>query len=264
MKLISFNLNKTYFDCIDEEGNCFVVYWTNLKFSVLNIIYSGLIFSDNKNICIEKSSLKNIPKPIINDNLYFENTSLQLNGNWERVDNPISLLLYTEAKGRELIWNCHHPKTHTTITYKNKTYTAFGYSETLTLPFKPWQLPIDELRWGRFLSINCTIIWINWKGIYPLNKIIFNGKIYEDAQHEENKISFNNGKDILLFENKTSIRKGKLANVLDKMPWLKLIFKSKILNTIEQKYKAKTSYCNEFIIEEKGWSLFEIVTLKSN
>jgi hypothetical protein len=44
------------------------------------------------------------------------------------------------------------------------------------------------------------------------------------------------------------------------MPWLKIIFNSRILNTLEIKYKARSSFSIDLIAIEKGWSLFEIVT----
>jgi len=260
MKLLSFNLEKVYFDCIDEEGNCFVIYWANLKLSYIKLVYSGLIFSNSEGLCIEKSSLKKVSKPLVTDLLQFNNPRLKVIGDWRRLDAPISILLYTDKQGKELFWNCHHPKTFTNVVYNNKTFQGLGYAETLSLPIKPWQLPIDELRWGRFLSEHYTIIWIHWKGKNPINKIICNGTIYEDAIFEENRVLFDNGMSVLNFQETTIIRKGKLSNVLSRMPWLKIIFNSRILNTKEIKYKAQTSFSKNLITLDKGWSLFEIVT----
>jgi len=261
MKWTNFKIDKMYLDCIDEKGNCFIVYRASLEFFVIKLNYSALIFSDFQNISIEKSTLKKTPKPLISDLLHFKNTFLQLEGSWERKDDAISLLLYKDAQGRNLYWNCHHPKSLTHIVYKNNIFRGWGYAETLSLPFKPWHLPLEELRWGRFLSEKVTIIWIQWKGKYPLNKIICNGIIYEDAIFDENSVIFDNGRSILLFQEKVIIRKGKLSNVLSKMPWLKLIFNNKMLNTLEMKYKAKSSFSKDLNPLDKGWSLFEIVTM---
>ena len=260
MKLTGFKLEKTYFDCIDKEGNCFVIYWANLEFSFIRLIYSGLIFSNSQNVTFENSSLKKISKPIINDLLHFNNPTLKIKGDWERIDPPISILLYTDEQGRNLFWNCHHPRTLTKIVYNQKTFQGLGYAETLLLPIKPWKLPIDELRWGRFLSEKISIIWIQWKGKHPINKLICNSSVHEDAFFGENSIVFDNRRCVLLFQEITIVRKGKLSNVLAKMPWLKIIFNIRILNTIENKYKAKSSFTKDSIEIENGWSLFEIVT----
>jgi hypothetical protein len=262
MGITSFYLKKLYLDSIDEHGNCFVVYWANLKFSFFNIVYSGLIFSDAENLSYEKSSFRKFSKPENSDVIIFDNHSLKLQGTWHRQDSPVSILLFTDKNGNKLFWDCHHPKTSTSIVYKGRIYQGLGYAETLTLPIKPWKLPIDQLRWGRFLSHNHTIIWINWKGAYPLNKLIWNGQLIDDAIFKDSYITFDNGKSVLTFHEKSIIREGKLIKLLSKMPWLRIIFNSKILNTLEIKYKASTSFSRNHTVLEKGWSLFEIVTWK--
>jgi len=260
LKKSNFNVAKTYFDCIDDEGNCFIIYWARLEFSIIKINYSGLIFSNAKGKIAEKSSLIKFNRPVIFDNLIMNNPHLQIKGYWKRIDPAVSSLLYQDCKGNELFWNCHHPKTQTSIEYKNKIYSGFGYAETLLLPIKPWQLPIDELRWGRFLSEKTTILWINWKDQHCLNKLYLNGTLFEDAMFEETKIVFGKGKYRLVFEQPMVIRKAKLSGVIAKMPWLKILFNSKILNTVELKYKSRSSFIVDSLTNEKGWSLYEIVT----
>ncbi|MBS1560243.1 MAG: hypothetical protein JSS89_01425 [Bacteroidetes bacterium] len=260
MALPHFNLDKLYFDCIDEHGNCFILYWAELRVSVLRLVYSGSIVSGADGTAVERSSFKGLPRPIVADDMQFINDRLKIRGAWQRVDAPISILLYTDACGREVRWNCHHPKTRTTIEVDGKTYRGLGYVETLSLPVKPWLLPIDELRWGRFLSERHTIVWINWKGSNPVNHLICNGIMYDDAVFEEDRILFDGGTSVLQFHTKTIVRKGKLSNLLAKMPWLKVIFHGRILNTIEVKFKAPTSLSRGADTLDTGWSLFEIVT----
>lgn len=261
MNLTKFNLEKLYLDCIDAHGNCFVIYYAKLQYSVIKLIYSGLIFSDTTGFTLEKASLKNLAQPQIDDLLLFDNPSLLIKGEWEKISESISISLYSDNLGNDVVWNCHHPKTLTNIRYMDKQFQGFGYAETLSISIKPWNLPIDELRWGRFLSQNTTIIWIHWQGEHPLNKIICNGIIHNDAIFEANNLIFDSGKAVLTFQNEIILRKGKLSNILATMPWLKIIFNSRILRTIEIKYKSKTVFSKNSIIET-GWSLYEIVTWK--
>jgi hypothetical protein len=255
-----FRLEKLYLDCIDNQGNCFIVYWVNLKLLFSKIIYSGLIFSDSEGVTIEKASLKNIEKPLINELLVFYNRFMNLRGSWKCADNPPPLFSFKDAKTRELVWNCHHPKALTEIVYDNNTYKGFGYAETLSMKIKPWDLPIDELRWGRFLSDRYTIIWINWEGKYPVNKIFCNGIEYNDIIFESERISFGSGIFILLFLEIFIVRKGILSKIFSNMPWLKIIFKKSILNTLEVKYKARSILNENSITIANGWSLYETVT----
>lgn len=259
-KKTNFSINKTYLDCIDKNGNCFIFYLAHLEISFIKINYSGLIFSDIDGKTIEKSSFLKFNPPIIEDNLFSTNAHLKVLGNWERLTPPTSFLLYRDNDGNEVFWDCHHPKAFTKIEYNHTIYKGLGYAETLFLPIKPWKLPIDELRWGRYLSEATTIIWIHWKNQYPVNKLFYNGIWYEDAKFEENQLWFNQQKHRLVFELPVIIRKGKLSGIIAKVPWLKLLFSHKILNTIEIKYKSKTTLYIDSIASDKGWSLYEIVT----
>ena len=255
-----FNLEKFYLDCIDAEGNCFILYWASLEIYYLKFYYSGLIFSDSKNVTIENYSLKRTPQPLVNELLSIDNPLLQIKGNWLRRDKPILLSLFKDKKNRELIWDCHHPKALAEIEYNNITFKGYGYAETLSLPIKPWNLPIKELKWGRFLSDHYTIIWIQWKGESPLNRIICNGKEYNDATFLVDRVIFNQGCFALLFQDISTLRTGKINNVLAKSHLLKTFVCSRILNGNETKWKAKTVLALNDKIVEDGWSLYEKVT----
>jgi hypothetical protein len=227
---------------------------------LIRFVYSGLIFCDAEGFTTEKSTLRKIQKPAINGTIHLNHKFLKFGVSLKRTDDPIIRSLYIDSENNELIWNCHHPKALTEIIYNGNIYKGFGYAETLFSPIKPWNLPIDELRWGRFLSDSYTLIWINWKGKYPVNKILFNGIEYNDAIFENDIIVFGDGIYQLKFSEIQLIRKGKLSGLFSKMIVLKIFFDRRILNTIEIKYKAKTTLSKNSIILSNDWSLFEIVT----
>lgn len=257
---MNYYIEKLYLDCIDESGNCFIIYWAKLDFSFLSLFYSGLIFSDSEGFVNEKSVFKKSERPIINESLHLYQKTLKIDGRWKRSDDPFVISLYKDDEHNELIWNCHHPKSFAEIIYNGKVYKGFGYAETLFLPIKPWNLPIDELRWGRFLSGTNTIIWINWKGKYLINKIFLNSVEFNDAIFKDDIISFCNGIYQLKFSEILIIRKGRLLNLFSGISCLKYLFNRRILNAAEIKYKAKTIFSKNAVILSNGWSLFELVT----
>ena len=256
----NFKIEKLYLDCIDEQGNCFIIYWIKIHFHILRIFYSGFIFSDRDGTISEKSVLRKSESSINKESLYFNQENLKIAGRWNRSDDPIILSLYKDDDGNELIWNCHHPKSLTEIIFNGKVYKGFGYAETLSLPIKPWNLPVDELRWGRFLSDAYTVVWMNWRWKYPVNRIFLNNTEFNDVIFYDNKISFGDGMYQLMFSDIITIRKGKLLNLFSGIPLLRFMFNRRILNTMEIKYKAKTVLSNNAVILSNGWSLFEIVT----
>ena len=259
---LSFRLEKQYLDCIDDRGNCFIIYVAGLHLFQIRINYSSLIFSDCTGITTGKTSLRKPGKPESGDIINFNNKNLHIEGQWTRVDDPLPLFCYNADNNQELTWNCHHPRALTEITFNGNKFSGYGYAETLALSIKPRNLPIEELRWGRFLSEEYTIVWTNWKGRYPVNKLYCNGIEYNDPMFEEGRLIFGEGTYELLFNEISLIRKGKLSNLFSRIPWMKIFFSIHILNSLEIKYKAKSVLTLNQEISSTGWSLYEIVTWK--
>jgi hypothetical protein len=218
-----------------------------------------LIFCDAEGFTAEKSTLGKAGKPEVNGTIQYLHTKLKIEARLERTDEPITRLLYTDTENNELFWKCHHPKALAEITCNGKFYKGFGYAETLYSGIKPWNLPIGELRWGRYLSASDTLIWISWKGEYLLNKIFLNGIEYNDTVFENGTITFAEGNYQLNFFAIQVIRDGKLSGLFSKMKLVKLLFNNRILNTVETKYKAKATLTRDSAAISDGWSLFEIV-----
>jgi len=253
-------LEKLYLDLIDFTGNCFIIYQAKLEFFFIKLYYSEVIFSDAKGVKVVNTSLKKTSEVLINDLLLFYNQFLQMRGSWKRTDHSLPLFSFRDSLNHELLWNCHHPKALTQIVYEENTYDGYGYAETLSLTIKPWKLSIEELRWGRFLSDDYTVIWFDWKGDLPQHRIFCNGIEYNDAVIEADRINFGSGVFSLLFEDITVIRKRRLTNIFSKMPLLKIILYGRILNSTENKFKAKSVLILNKEITAYGWSLYEIVT----
>ncbi len=260
LRIRSFKIEKLYLDCIDEDGNCFIIYWAKVHFFLIRFVYSGLIFCDAEGLITEKSTLRKTKKPAIDGTIEFNHKLLKIDVSIKRTDDAIIRSLYKEGEKNVLIWNCHHPKAMAEIIFNGNIYKGFGYAETLFSQIKPWNLPIDELKWGRFISDSCTSIWISWMGQYPINKMFSNGIEYNDAIFGNDIIIFGNGTYQLKFSDVKLIRKGKLSALFSKMPLLKIFLNRRILNTIEIKYKAKTTFTKNSAFLSNGWSLFEIVT----
>ena len=218
------------------------------------------MFCDANGHTTEKSTLKQTDRPETGVTIKFNHKFLKTDVTLKRIDEPIFRQLYKDNKNNELSYNCHHPKALTKIFYYGRTYEGFGYSESLFSEIKPWNLPIDELRWGRFLSDSYTLIWIYWKGKFTLNKMFFNDREYNDAVFENESVVFDNGTYRLNFSDMQVIRQGKLAGLFSKMKLLRMFINHKILNALEIKYKAKTVFSKNSIDLSTDWSLFEIVT----
>lgn len=249
-----FNLKKYYFDGIDTQGNALILYYAELKLFGFTIPYSSFILSTDQNLQ-EKSKL--IKSTIGLNNTSFSNPILKIAGNWEPKSLPISEVLWQNNHAK-INWNCIIPKANFNVNINNQQFSGFGYSEMIELNFVPWKMPISTLKWGRFLSENHTIIWIEWIGKQPLKKVFWNGELVENVEIGDREIHFKNQKAKLFFENPIAIKDEKLIKIADAYPFLKIFFKSKFLNSREMKFKSQSILITEEN-SEKGFSLYETV-----
>ncbi len=253
-----FRLEKLYCDSVDDSGNCFIVYLAKLDCRFVSFCYSGLIHIDGKGFVTGSSSFKGIAIPggkILKINV----EEPEIEGTWKSTDSPLVRTLLRDEDNGDLIWNCHHPKAATEIRYDNMLYKGKGYAETLVLPMMPYRLPVDEIRWGRFLSDATTVIWICWKGARPLNILFLNGCEYSDAEFSVNGITFGEKLFRLSFSEVRIIRKGTFDDLFPGKPILKFIIGRRILKSMETKYIAKTTFSRNSIFTASGWSIYEEV-----
>lgn len=250
-----FKIKKHYFDGIDESGNAIILYSAKLEIFGIKIPYSSCIFSSSNKI-FEKSTLK---KSLV-ENQKIENKKLNFSGTWQNLEKPVSEILIDEDS-KYLKWNCHTPKAKFKLNLNDELFEGLGYAETLEMNFAPWKLPISELKWGRFLSENNCVIWIEWIGEKPLKKIFWNGKPIENAEISDSGIVFKNENATLIFENPISIKDEKLLAIAEKYKFLKLFFNKKFLESREIKFKSSSILKFEDQ-EETGFSLYEKVLWK--
>lgn len=261
--LLPFQFKKSYLDLTDKEGNYFIIYQAGISIFFLKLTYSGLVCSCSVTTAIEISSIRR--KHVLTEGrtISLSNKGLDLAGRWgPSLCNKRAFSWYEPGTGR-LEWSCHHPKAATMIRLKGKSYRGYGYAETITMNFKPSRLPLSELRWGRFLSRDNVVIWIEWKGRQPLNMVFHNECEHHDATITENGLTFGDNEFRLRFTDPVSVRSGKLEGLVRNIPVLRLLFRKSILNSVEKKYKSASILEKNNLALDSGWSLYETVIWKN-
>ena len=236
-----FILSKWYMDCVNDTGDVFIGYLAGLRWKKLHVNYASILLHDQTTGRQEHTSVKKQNTPNIRNNrLKWEPSRLGAKGTWESLDEPVSKTLLNSENGR-LDWSCHQPKSNAVIIYKTKLkLSGFGYTEQIEMTIKPWELPIKELRWGRYLSATDTIVWIIWKGSVPVNLVFYNRKEMDDAVISDDCLIINQGDFILSFTDKIILREGPLiSTALSQLPLIHNFFPDKILHTHDMKWKSK-------------------------
>jgi len=255
-----FSLRKWYLDCVSDNGDTFIGYSGVLRWGALTLHYSSATTSCGGSQASTATSLKESAMPrMTGDKIYWSSKALKAHGEWIPSSAPIHKTLYESPEGMA-VWSCHQPRSNARISLGNKEQIAgFGYAEMLELTIKPWQLPITDLRWGRFLSERDALVWVDWRGA-DLRSVFHNGRQCEEAEISDEQISFNNKRVRLAFTEKTILREGVLVSTaLSAIPGVETILPARMLHTYECKWRSKGILFDGGVPSSAGWVIHEIV-----
>jgi hypothetical protein len=191
--------------------------------------------------------------------IQWQSDSLGIMGVWERLDPPFETELYETSEG-VVRWRCLQPRSRATVNLAcGKVVKGLGYLERLDMTLAPWKLPIQELRWGRFLSDRESLVWIDWRGSHACRIVLQNGILVHATGVGENEITLNGNSCLRLAEGDV-LRKGALGETaLAIIPGLKRLFPSKILSVQECKWRSRAELWSADS-QSSGWAIHEVVT----
>ncbi len=184
----NFYLNKWFLDCVSEYGEAMIFYAARLKWHSLEVPYTSWLRHDPATGTSQRSRFHNIQIPEMKDqSIYWKDTRFQVEGKWETQVSPIQVRLYESEEGY-LDWNCFQPSSSVSITNNGKTMKGTGYVEQLILTVEPWKIPMKELRWGRFISREDHLVWIELKNGSKKQWLWHNGEKVKNATIEDSQI----------------------------------------------------------------------------
>lgn len=256
----NFQLSKWYLDCVTEDGAVFIGYSAQLNWGHLSINYSSILEHRDSTGAEVKTLLRKQSSPKKEKSLIFWSfPPLGIEGTWNALSAPTGQKLF-ESNQKEVEWQCYQPHSRTLIRTKQKPpLEGFGYAEHLTMTIQPWDLPLNELHWGRFLSETDSLVWIDWRGEMTKTLVFHNGVQVKNGVVNDNEILVDQGRILLTLEENCVLRKGMLiSTVISKIPGLKKILPERILKTHECKWRSRGLLKKE-TVQSRGWAIHEIV-----
>jgi hypothetical protein len=255
----NFLLSKWYLDCVSDAGELFIAYVATVRWQGVTINYSSAIHRQSDGRTKTKTSLRDSPAPqVAGPSIEWSSSYLDVGGTWRALARPVQRVLLESAAGR-LEWNCLQPNAEAEIRMgKGQRLQGLGYVEHLTMSIPPWQLPIQELCWGRFLSNTEALVWIDWQGATPLNLVFHNGNQIEDVSITDR--GFKTGELALALEENAVVREGPLIKTtLSTIPGIRRLFPLRVLRTYECKWLSHGTLKKTGGEEVNGWAIHEVV-----
>jgi hypothetical protein len=259
----SFRLHKWYLDGIAETGETFIGYWAELAWQSFGLPYASCLEFDGRHAPVTQTHvLRENPPQYTEAGVTWASNGLACAGNWQPLAAEIPpLTLYADETG-VVIWRCLHPLAQARIQSAMLHFTGLGYVEQLELTILPWRLPMRELHWGRFLSSDAYVVWIEWRGDHPLTIVYLNGISVGNVMVTTSALAWEGGG--LELDDTVVLRDGLLIKTaLARVPGLRALFPKTILHTRECKWRSRGTLSSHGTVHT-GWAIHEIVQFQNN
>ncbi|HSP13508.1 MAG TPA: hypothetical protein VLV78_02005 [Thermoanaerobaculia bacterium] len=150
-------------------------------------------------------------------------------------------------------WRCEMPAADAELHIEGKKVRGRGYAELLELTIAPWDLPIDELRWGRFCGDRLSLVWIDWRGSHPLTLVLLDGAAVDGSVSDRTIIA---GDATLSIGDGAVIRS---AAIGDSIPFLEPFLPKRMTAATEHKWCSRSTVSRGGQNVDRGWAVHEIV-----
>jgi hypothetical protein len=249
----SFHLRKWYFDCVSPTGDAAILYLARLRWRSAVLNYASLLLLNDGQI-ITRSSVRRFKSfDDTLDHLELKLPNLNISASLHAQQPPINRTILNGVT-----WTCLHPKSDVSIVAGSITLRGLGYAERLDLTIPPWKLPLHELHWGRFLSPEDSLVWIDWRGQHQTTVLIHNGRDVHPEHIGADEIRFEPASTLTL-DRRHILRTGHLGQtVLPAAPALNRFFPRNVFNIRETKW-CSVGKLTAPDHASAGWAIHEIV-----
>jgi hypothetical protein len=252
-------------DCVSDAGEAAILYSARVRWRGIRLAYSNLIWTDGAT-AKSTSSMHGAKIRRDGQQILVASPQLDMQGQWTARAAPVERTVYACESG-SVVWNCLQPAASVSLSVGEKKLAGAGYAECLTLTLPPWQLPLRNLQWGRFVSDADAltpdavtpdyVAWIDWKGSYSLSLAFHNGVSHEGASISTTEVAW--GAEKLRMEEPLALRAGRLGStVLPAAPALSRIFPRSLFNIEEKKWRSR-GILETPDHQSRGWVIHETV-----
>lgn len=263
VRRVGFRLTKWYLDAIGDDGvELRIGYAAELEAGALRQRYASLLSRSTARPPRSHTRLRPARLPEQRgDVVEWAVAGLEVAGRWSAAApafEPIELLDQPGA----LTWWCVQPRAHVELTHARRRLRGTGYVERVELRVPPWQLPLDELRWGRaHISSDTlgsdtlgshTLVWIDWRGPRRQTRVMLDGVAVEGVVADDAVVT---PRLRVLLERRATLRDGDVASTaFARVPAVRALLARNKLVLRETKWLSRATAA-----DQSGWAIHEVV-----
>jgi hypothetical protein len=243
-----FDLTKWYADAVSADGDFLVGYCARLHCGGFSVSYSSVLDSRGQRHCLRPSSID-----AGETGIRWRTPALGIDAQWRGSTAAIRKTIFQDEEGA-VDWHCVIPGGSCSAGRE-----ARGYVECLHLTIPPWRLPIECLRWGRFLGARNSLIWIDWIGGAASRNVYLNGLPVSTEEIGDDGLALADGRRLIL-DRGLVFRSGALGStVFNAVPGLDRIAPVRMFRVEETKWRSRSIFSVPGEPADEGWSIHEVV-----
>ncbi len=264
----NFHLNKWFLDFVGKNGEAMIFYAAKLTWRGWVVPYTSWLCYDPYDGVNQKSRFQNVQMPEKKDSLITWNDSkFGIEGTWESLAKLLQTRIFDSEEGY-LDWKCFQPSSKVRLRINDRIWEGKGYVEQLILTAPPWKIPMNELRWGRFGSIEDQMVWIELREKYKRKWLWLNGEKIKNCIIEDGYISIPEKELTLRLDQGVVIKtEKKIFSVVEKLlhyiPGFKKFMPLKFLMADEFKWLSKGQLQTHSKTITTGMAIHEMVNFKT-
>lgn len=249
---MSFHLSKWYLDGVADDGELRLGYAAELTAGALRVRYASVLGAAPSRAPRTETRLRGarLPEPGP-ESLRWSVPTLRLEGTWTRAGAaPLALELLDEPGA--LTWRCLLPRAAVTLEHGDAKLAMVGYAERVELRVPPWELPIDELRWGRAHVGAHTLVWIHARGPRPMRHLFVDGAAVDGDVGDD---AVRTSALVVRLERRATLRDGDIGKTaLARVPAARSLLSRHRLALRETKWLSRAQAGSDV-----GWAIHEVV-----
>lgn len=257
-----FELVKWYLDAVEPDGSATIAYWASLTWLGVDVTWHNVCRYARGAAPEERSSLRRVPPPsMVNGRVAWESKRLELETAHDPSTPGVVVTMLDDARGR-ITWECLAPSARVRVVDDGVIRKGTGYAERISMTVLPWEMPIDELRWGRWMSDDATVslVWIDWRGSSPQRWVIYNGALRDDASVGEDGVALGAGR--LALGAPRTLHDRSVGKLLRGITGLARVAARIPIAWEETKWCSRGTWSSAAGESAQGWAIHEIVRLK--
>lgn len=254
-----FHLRKWYFDLVAEDGTTWIGYAGEVGTRAWHFRFSSSFVPHLEPDA--KTSLTCAEPSRAGDQLSWTSEPLGCRYSISPDCPSVEKKLYSSDEG-SVRWTCAIPSGAATLDVHGLVLLGRGYVELLEMTLPPWDLPLQDLHWGRF-SGRGSIVWIRWAGPQPVEIALVNGEDVLPRKIDRDGVALADGSRLSLHD-PAVLRDAQIARTLHAIGPIHRLLPHSLMSSHEMKWRSRGVIEKDGAVIDEGWVIHEHVTFAAD